>query len=144
MIARASFAFSTIVSHTNTGSEFSFEASTPASYAIRATVRIVPSAGFVTALYAASMPIPRAAAIFLPFTSSTSFKPCAKPLKRIEVITPELPRAPLSIAEAAVFATSPALSASQSSRAFAAAITVIDIFVPVSPSGTGKILRSLI
>ena len=73
-----------------------------------------------------------------------SLSPWAKPRKISEVITPELPLAPRSIAEAVIPAASPAQVPSKSSSAATAALTVIDIFVPVSPSGTGKILRSFI
>ena len=60
-------------------------------------------------------------------------------------MTPELPRAPRSMAEAARLATSPAGAASSSaSMASAAAPMVMDILVPVSPSGTGKMFSSLI
>ena len=59
-------------------------------------------------------------------------------------MTPELPRAPRSMEEAATLATSEAgaLSGSFFSSS-AAAPMVMDILVPVSPSGTGKMFKSL-
>ena len=74
--------------------------------------------------------------------TSLSPRPFAKPRNNRERITPELPRAPLNRADAVVFATSPAWVVSVFVSSLAAAAMVIDIFVPVSPSGTGKILRS--
>ena len=59
-------------------------------------------------------------------------------------MTPELPRAPRSMAEAAFWATSPAETVSgRGFRASAAAPMVMDMLEPVSPSGTGKIFKSL-
>ena len=58
-------------------------------------------------------------------------------------MTPELPRAPRSMAEAAVFAASPTVQLSSmacSSRT--AAPTVMPMLVPVSPSGTGNTFSS--
>ena len=68
--------------------------------------------------------------------------PFEKPRNKRERITPELPRAPLNKAEAAIFAISPACVLSVLINSFAAADIVIDILVPVSPSGTGKIFKS--
>ena len=66
------------------------------------------------------------------------------PLNSRESITPELPLAPLSMAAAALAATSPAPAVSGSFKSSSeAAPMVMDIFDPVSPSGTGKIFRSL-
>ena len=108
-----------------------------------ATVRIVPSVGFITDLYAPSTPASSAATMFSSVSCACPFKALEKPLKIRERITPELPLAPRSSAEAAVFATTPA---STSSGRFLSSATllpmVIDIFVPVSPSGTGKTLSS--
>ena len=66
------------------------------------------------------------------------------PLKSKLRITPEFPRAPLSIADAVSAATSPTQSLSVERRSFTALQIVIDIFEPVSPSGTGNTLRSFI
>ena len=60
-------------------------------------------------------------------------------------MTPELPRAPRSMEEAAFFATWAAVAESSSFRiSSAAAPMVMDMLVPVSPSGTGKMFSSLI
>ncbi|EJX02095.1 hypothetical protein EVA_09799 [gut metagenome] len=58
-------------------------------------------------------------------------------------ITPELPRAPRSMAEAAIFAAWPRSGSSALRRSAAAALMVMDILVPVSPSGTGNTFSSL-
>ncbi len=59
-------------------------------------------------------------------------------------MTPELPRAPRSKAEAAVSAAAPIPAGAFFRSASAAAPTVRLILVPVSPSGTGNTLSSLI
>ena len=61
------------------------------------------------------------------------------------MITPELPRAPMSEPWATAPITAPRSSAgaSSSSSAETAAWAVMDMFVPVSPSGTGNTLRRL-
>ena len=109
----------------------------------RATVRIVPSVGFMTDLYAASTPSFSAAESSAASAVSFPERPFESPLKISERITPEFPRAPRSIADAAVFATSPAVAPSgvflSSATAF---FIVMDIFVPVSPSGTGNTFSS--
>ena len=60
-------------------------------------------------------------------------------------MTPELPRAPRSMEEAAFLAAWAAVAVS-SKRCIssAAAPMVMDMLVPVSPSGTGKMFSSLI
>ena len=121
-----------------------FAAVVAASAARRETVRIVPSAGFMTALYAASTPSVRAAANPAASAVSIPFMRFEIPLKSRESITPEFPLAPLSIAEAVVFAASPTVCASLARRSFAAFPIVMPMFVPVSPSGTGKTLSSFI
>ena len=84
-----------------------------------------------------------AAASCVPSASTVSSRPFEKPRNRRERITPELPLAPRSMAEAAVFATLAVVSLSASAcMASLPAPIVMDIFVPVSPSGTGKMLRS--
>ena len=58
-------------------------------------------------------------------------------------MTPEFPRAPRSSADAAVSATWETVTSSPiSSRARSAAPMVMDILVPVSPSGTGYTFSS--
>jgi hypothetical protein len=77
---------------------------------------------------------------------SASFLPSSaleKPRNSRLVITPELPRAPRSMAEAAVLAASPTVQLSSSAFSSATeAPTVMPMLVPVSPSGTGKTFSS--
>ena len=70
------------------------------SAARRETVRIVPSAGFITALYAAATPSCIAAAKAAPSASLQPLSSLEMPRKRSDRMTPELPRAPRSSAEA--------------------------------------------
>ena len=58
-------------------------------------------------------------------------------------MTPELPFALISDARAAAFATPAAVVSPDCSATAAAALIVSDMFVPVSPSGTGKTLMAL-
>ena len=58
-------------------------------------------------------------------------------------ITPELPRAPRSSAEAAVSAAFASVGSSSLSSSVMADAMVMDILVPVSPSGTGNTFSSL-
>ena len=65
------------------------------------------------------------------------------PRKSRERITPEFPRAPRSRAPAAFSETFPTGIDADSLRISAAAFAIVsDMLVPVSPSGTGKTLRS--
>ena len=58
-------------------------------------------------------------------------------------MTPEFPLAPLKSADATLFETSPiVLLSGISFMSSEAEAMVMDIFVPVSPSGTGKILSA--
>ena len=66
----------------------------------------------------------------------------ARPRKSRLSITPELPRAPRSMALAAQSAAALRLSNSRLRSSVAAAPIVRDMFVPVSPSGTGKTFSS--
>ncbi len=67
-----------------------------------------------------------------------SASPFDIPLNKSDVITPELPLAPLSMAPAALDDTSATDAESGTlSRSVMAFERVRDIFVPVSPSGTG-------
>ena len=106
-------------------------------------MRIVPSVGFITALYAASTAFSKARAISFPSASSTPLKAFEKPRNISERITPELPLAPLKSAEAHLDEASSRVQSSGSvAISLAAFPIVILIFVPVSPSGTGKILSA--
>ena len=141
--ARASAAPMHTAPQTYTGSLSISAAEVPTSAPRRETVRIVPSVGFITALYADSTPIERAFTRAVPSASSIPSSPFEKPRNNNERITPEFPLAPLSIDDAAVLEISPTVASSPALRSSAtAAEMVIDMFVPVSPSGTGKILRS--
>ena len=103
-----------------------------------ATVSIVPSTGFITALYAASTPRARAFAKSSQPASSISARPLDIPLNIRERITPEFPLAPLRNAEAAAAETSDIVELSDILlSSFIELPIVIDILVPVSPSGTG-------
>ena len=57
-------------------------------------------------------------------------------------MTPELPRAPRSMADAATLEASYSPGSSVLRRSAAAELMVMDILVPVSPSGTGKTFSS--
>ena len=73
----------------------------------------------------------------------TGNTPFEKPLKTRERITPEFPLAPLRSAEAIVLATAEHSTSSFISFSSARALPIVmDIFVPVSPSGTGNTLSS--
>ena len=67
-----------------------------------------------------------------------------KPLKSCERITPELPLAPLKEPLDIALAIFSIVGSSTKFTAFTADIAVRVIFVPVSPSGTGNTLSSLI
>ena len=121
-----------------------FAASTAADAAMRETVRMVPSAGFMTALYAASTPSCIAPANSCAPAVSRPLRRLEMPLKSRERITPELPRAPRSSAEATQSAAAAIVSNSFFLSSVAALSMVSAILVPVSPSGTGKTLRSFI
>ena len=109
-----------------------------------ATVKIVPSVGFITDLYARATPVSSASVSKAVSASFLPAKAFEKPLPKIsEVITPEFPLAPLKSADSITFATSPTPTPSPiKTSSFLALPRVIDIFVPVSPSGTGKTFNS--
>ena len=65
-----------------------------------------------------------------------------KPRNSSDRITPELPRAPRNNAEDAVSAVWLTVGFCSRSSSRAAADRVMDILVPVSPSGTGNTLSS--
>ena len=98
----------------------------------------------MTALYAVSTPSRSASARSRPFAASVSRSFFAMPRNSSDRITPELPRAPRSSAEAVVSAAFASVGSLSFASSFIAAVMVIDIFVPVSPSGTGKTFSSLI
>jgi len=103
----------------------------------RMTVRIVPSTGLATAPYAVFAPSDRAWARSRPLNRLFPPRPSAMPRKIWLVMTPELPRAPISapkLMAAAIRSVERSGAASASSRA---ALTVAYMLVPVSPSGTG-------
>ena len=128
---------------TSNGSSWVSAAFCAASLALRITVKIVPSVGFITALYAASTPSLNALARSFAPAEVKPLKPFEKPLKISESITPELPLAPLKRAEAHFAEASSTVQLSSSAAiSLAAAVIVILILVPVSPSGTGKTLSA--
>ena len=109
-----------------------------------ATVKIVPSFGFITALYAVSTAFCTAWDKTGTVTSCSLPITFANPRKSWDKITPELPLAPRSEPEDIAFAIDTISGCSKALTSFAAARIVIDIFVPVSPSGTGNTFSSLI
>ncbi len=113
-------------------------AASTSSAITRMTVSIVPSLGFIMALYAVSAPwrsmLRSAVASILSSPSAAR----ANPRNICDSITPELPRAPLSAPRATACIISPAMTKSRLVISRTAAFMVCDIFVPVSPSGTGK------
>jgi len=60
-----------------------------------------------------------------------------------ERMTPELPRAPISAPSETTRATWDTVSCGRESSSASAARMVRDMFVPVSPSGTGKTFSEL-
>ena len=85
-----------------------------------------------------------ASARSMPSMVSLSFMAREKPRKIRDKITPEFPRAPRSMAEAHRAVACPTV-AGFFCRSSAAAVPMVRLMlVPVSPSGTGKTLSSLI
>ena len=113
-------------------------AAATASDTSRITVRIVPSAGFVTALYAAAEASSSPAARLLGVTSVAPSTPRASPPMICERITPEFPRAPMSAPCDMAASTAPAAGSAQRSASSIVERIVRYMLVPVSPSGTGK------
>ena len=109
-----------------------------------ATVRIVPSFGFMTALYAVSTARIKPSANTWTSICSCSLISRQKPRKSCDKITPELPRAPRREPLEIVFASSSIDGLTRALTSLDAAIIVNDIFDPVSPSGTGKTFNSFI
>src|SRR3984957_15632109 len=120
-------------------------AAAAAEAASRTTVRMVPSVGFMTARYATAEASVIARATPLASRWARWADPCAKPRRICERMTPLFPRAPMSEPCAAAASTESAASGIGASRASSTAErSVRYMFEPVSPSGTGKTLRSLI
>ena len=84
-----------------------------------------------------------AAAITGTSTVSCSFTTFVKPRKSCDKITPELPLAPRREPEEIAFASDFISRSCIAVTSFAADMIVSVIFVPVSPSGTGKTFNSL-
>ena len=141
--SRVSFISWMTFSKNSAGSSLFGASCTAFSAPALATVRIVPSFGFITALYAESTAFSKAFPSTYTSASSTSRSTRVKPRNNWERITPEFPRAPrrdpLEIALQIVSIEGSSKAATSS----AADIIVIVILVPVSPSGTGKTFNSL-
>src|SRR3984957_5127706 len=141
----AAWASATTRSRTTRMSSVSDTAVLPAAAASRTTVRIVPSVGFMTARYATAAASLSAAATPCASIRERCATPWAKPRRICDRITPLLPRAPMSDPCAAAARTeSTAEGAGASPASSTADRSVRYMFEPVSPSGTGKTLRSLI
>ena len=109
-----------------------------------ATVRIVPSFGFMTALYAVSVPRTKARASVGTFTVLYILISFVNPRNNWDKITPEFPLAPRKEPEEIALASVSIVGSFSAATSLAAAMMVIVIFVPVSPSGTGNTFSSLI
>ena len=116
----------------------------PASAASRATVRIVPSTGLIIALYAILTPFWIASANSFALTSFLSAMCWDIPLNSWERITPEFPRAPINKPLEKDLPNSPMFSTTFAAVSFAPDDIERFIFVPVSPSGTGKTFNAFI
>ena len=109
-----------------------------------ATVRIVPSFGFITALYAVSTAFSKASARIGASISSYFLIPLVKPRRSWDRMTPEFPRAPLKDPEEIALHRGSISGFSREATSFAADVIVSVMLVPVSPSGTGNTFNSLI
>ena len=107
------------------------------------TVSIVPSTGSATALYEAVLASASALVISEVPSVSEPSRPTARPLKNWERMMPLLPLASIMAARDMTADASPAEPAPDPSSAFTTASSVRNMFVPVSPSGTGNTLREL-
>src|SRR5829696_4623167 len=116
-------------------------AATAASAPERATVRNVPSSGSATAVYAVSAAFSMAAAKSGPVAGGCPASWSARPRSNWARMVPELPRAPRTAPRASTVQED-SVEFPARSRAATAAWAVSRRFVPVSPSGTGKTLRS--
>ncbi len=109
-----------------------------------ATVNIVPSFGFMTALYAVAVARSVAEAKICTSIWSCSRIAFVNPRKSWDKMTPEFPRAPRRDPEEIAFDTVSMSADSSEVTSFAADMIVSVMFVPVSPSGTGNTFSSLI
>ena len=107
-------------------------------------MRIVPSLGFITALYAVSVAFWKALASTGASITVTDLISLVNPLKSCERITPELPLAPLKEPPEIAFDKFSKLGEAILLTSLAAERIVIVILVPVSPSGTGNTFNSFI
>ena len=103
---------------------------------------MVPSTGFITARYAVATASEKASAISVASAISQPFKRFEMPRNSWDKITPELPRAPRRDAAATTSITSPTVAGVRPESSLTAAVTVIDMLEPVSPSGTGNTFKS--
>ncbi len=102
---------------------------------------MVPSLGMDTALYATFVPSSRAFAnVLVVKLSFVSLITLHRPFMIWEEITPELPLAPRSAPRDTASQISVNWFDVQAFISFTADCSVSDMFVPVSPSGTGKTL----
>ena len=101
----------------------------------------MPSFGFVTALYATSAPLLIAFAKLLTVISFSSLKTEQIPFKICDKMTPELPLAPLKAPFCTASHKLSKLLFGQAFNSLTALFKVKLIFVPVSPSGTGKTFK---
>ena len=108
------------------------------------TVKIVPSTGRITALYATVVPLVNASLKSATVKTVLPFKEAAKPRKIWEVITPLLPRAPINKPRENVEAIEDTSSSLRANISFAPLVSVKFMFMPVSPSGTGKTFKASI
>ena len=133
----------TAVSRRSIASRFEADprpASVPAAIPL-ATVKIVPSTGLTTPLYAVSRISANALTIVSASSVSWSCTPRANPRHNCERITPEFPRAPINAPLATMPAILPKCFSPESLTSLYAEVRVSSMFVPVSPSGTGNTLR---
>ena len=78
------------------------------------------------------------------FTASWPAEPSHRPRRICDVMTPELPRAPMSAPLVmALRISAPEAPMGSLARFATTDSSVSDMFVPVSPSGTGKTFRRL-
>ena len=108
---------------------------------------MVPATGLRTALKDTFTPLRSAAAMSAVVASGplASARPSATPRRIWLVMTPELPRAPISEPWVMAWATSDMVaSLGRASTSLTTVPSVSDMFVPVSPSGTGNTLSLLI
>ena len=98
-----------------------------------------------TAWNATSCDFANAASMLSAFSSSWPTLPSHRPRKICEVMTPEFPRAPMSAPVViALRISAPAAPMGRLARFSTTVSSVSDMFVPVSPSGTGNTFRRLI